>query len=248
MDVSPSLLARLGETEYAKVVDPAFLEEAPCGDVYRRPDFPDRHDGNQLVRARCPADELVREVEVHFGGTGLGYRRVSGHDPGIWRGLAPDLEGRGWTVAPEAMKVFRGTSDGAASPELEIRAVDPWCPDLETLYTRDGSLDRGFVFERGEHERVGGEHLVGYHAGEPVTCTGWFAAGGVARYRHVYTRPRWRGRGFASAMVRHVRGLPEVRAQDALVIFVGEGGPDALYERLGFETAGWFWSALLETD
>ena len=246
MDVTPSLLARLGETEYARVVDPAFLRKGRCGDAYRRPDFPDRHDGNQLVRARCRAGAVVEEVEAHFGGSGLGYRRVSGHDPGIWHGLAPDLEARGWTVAPEAMKVFRGRGDVAACAKLEIRAVDPWSPDLEALYTRDGSLDRGFVFERGEHGRVGGEHLVGYHGGEPVTCTGWFAAGGVARYRHVYTRPGWRGRGFASAMVRHVQRLPAVRAKDALVIFVGEDGPDALYERLGFETAGWFWSALLK--
>lgn len=44
-------------------------------------------------------------------------------------------------------------------------------------------------------------------------------------------------------MIRHVQDLPAVGALDELVIFVGEGGPDRLYEALGFETVGHFWSA-----
>lgn len=239
-----TVLSRVGETDYFRVVDPDYLQAARCGEFYHRPDFPDRHDANQLIRVRCDADDVVEEVERLYEGTGLAYRKVSGYDPVVWKYLGPELEARGWTVSREAMKVWRREPKGPPDTKLVVRDASPVSPDLETLFrNEDGSLDRGFVFEREEYARVGGQYFVGYHRGEPVSCTGWFSAGDVARYRYVYTIPSARGHGFASTLLRYVQKLPTVQDHEELAIFVAEEWPDTLYESMGFDTVGWFWSA-----
>lgn len=97
--------ARLGETEYAKLVDPACLRPSRCGEFYRRPDFPDRYDANQLIRLRCADTGVIREeVEALYAGTGLPFRKVSGYDPAVWERVAADLEREGWTVSREATR------------------------------------------------------------------------------------------------------------------------------------------------
>jgi predicted GNAT family acetyltransferase len=142
------------------------------------------------------------------------------------------------------MKVLRVPSQASLSTDLLIRAVDPYSADLEYLFTHDGVLDRGFLFERTQYNRIGGEYVVGYSRSEPVACAGWFPSGELARFRYIYTVPAARGRGFASTLIRHVVHALSVRQRKEVVIFVGEGGPDELYERLGFRTLGHFWSAL----
>ena len=240
-------LSRLAETEYVGLADPAISRETEFGSFALRPDFPNRRDANQLCRVRCkPGDaaRLLVAVEDLYAGTGLAFRKVSGHDPDTWDVLAPALEAAGWRVFRTAMKVHRAASSRPRSRDLEIRAVDARSPDLEALYTTDGQLDGGFAFARGESARLGGEHLVGYADGKPACCSGWYVVGGIARFRHVYTAPWARGRGYAGTLIQHVQAHSTVRAQDALVIFVGEDGPAPLYDALGFRTAGTFLEGL----
>ena len=198
-DESDAWTARLAETEYVKVVDPRFARPARFGTFYRHPGFPERHDANQLLRVRCGVEEvpaLLAEVDELYAGSGLPFRRLSGHTP-TWPRLAEALEALGWSVHREAMKVHRRPAAGPANPDVAIRALPPDSPDLERLRTHDGRLDPGFVFGRAQYDRVGGEYLVGYLAGRPACCTGWFFAGRIARFRYVYTAPWARGQGCA---------------------------------------------------
>jgi hypothetical protein len=242
------LTEKIGETEYAGVVDPRYTKPVEFGVFYLRPDFPDRRDANQLYRVQCgrgEVDRLVAAVEDLYTPTHLPFRRLSGYDRATWDHLRIELRDRGWHVAAEAMKVHSECSTRPTNADLEIRSVDPLSPDLEALYTHDGKLDGGFAFARCEFARVGGEYLVGYDNGRPACCTGWYAANGIARFRHVYTAPWARQHGFASTLIEHIQRHPEVLRQEALVIFVGSDGPVSLYEDLGFRTAGVFWSALM---
>lgn len=244
-------LDRLAETEYAGLVDPDRAREVEFGTFQLRPDFPDRRDGNQLCRCCCaPADtdRLLALVEELYAPTDLPFRKLTGHDPATWKHLPTTLEAKGWQIFSGAMKVHREPAARPRAPELEIRVADPMSSDLEALYTRPDGIDRGFLYTRGEFERVGGEYLVGYAEGEPACCTGWYAVGGIARFRHVYTAEWARDRGYAGTLIQHVQDHPTVRAQDALVIFVDDEGPAALYEALGFRTAGTLWTALRLLD
>ena len=179
---------------------------------------------------------------------GLNYRKISGHDPATWEYLAPELEKAGWSVMSSSFKLHREPSTRPVNQELEIRVVDPMSKDLESLYTRDGQIDGGFLLARAGSRRAGGEHLIGYSRGKPASCTGWFVVDRIARFRHVLTAPWARNRGYAGTLIQHVQLHQTVRTQDALVIFVSDDGPVALYEDLGFRTAGVMWDALYLTD
>ena len=96
---------------------------------------------------------------------------------------------------------------------------------------------------RGQAARVGGEYVVGYLDGQPAGCTGWFSIGGIARFRHVFTAPAFRGRGVATSLIHYLQHHPGVEACDELAILVGEDGPGELYEQLGFREAMLFWEA-----
>lgn len=242
---------RLGETEYRGLIDPVHARETPFGTFYAHPGFPDRYDANQLCRVRCApdaTDRLLGHVEASFEPLGLPFRKLSGADPAVWAHLGPALESRGWQVARDALLLFTGTPRYRGNPELEVRSVGPDSPDLARLYTNDGALDGGFRLARSQFDRVGGEYLVGRLEGRPACCTGWYAAEGLARFRHVLTAPWARGRGCATRLIRHVQDHPEVRQREGLVILVSAEGPRPLYEALGFRVAGWFWEALLEPD
>ena len=50
----------LAETEYLGFVDPQFTHDSEFGTFYSHPDFPDRHNANQLCRTRCSAADVPR--------------------------------------------------------------------------------------------------------------------------------------------------------------------------------------------
>lgn len=243
--VAEDLLFRLGETEYA-TVDPRHTQPTPFGTFYAHPDFPDRHDANQLCRVSCaPAEvpEMLAELERCYAPLGFDFRKVSGCRPDVWAHLEGELTARGWKVWTCAMMLFSAEPIRNPSRSLDVRTVPPDSADLESLFRTDGQLDRGFEFARSQFQRMGGEYLVGYLDDRPACCTGWFVQGRVARFRYVLTAPWARSQGCATSLIRHVQRHAEVRAQDGLVILVKEDGPLRLYHDLGFRVVGQVWEA-----
>ncbi len=243
--ISDALRRRVGETEYAGI-DPEYVTETRFGDFVSHPDFPDRYDANRLIRVRCEVGQLpmlLEELEALYQPSGLEYRKLSGYSPEVWEMLTPALQDLGWGVWTDRVMLHRTPAARPTNPDVRIAAVPPTSPDPESLYTSDGTLDRGFELDRIRAPRIGGEYLVGYLNDRPAGCTGWFVHDGIARFRHVYTEPWARGSGVASTLIRHVQDHPQVVASDELAILVGGGGPAALYEQLGFRDVMLFWEA-----
>lgn len=242
--MTEELRARIGETEYAEH-DPRFARPTPFGDFYSHPDFPDRYDANQLSRVSCGADDvdgMLQALDALYP-PDLAYRKVSGYSAEVWSHLEPALVDRGWGVWTTRILVHRRSAQKAPNPDVRIRAVPASSVELASFYQRDDGLDRGFELSRAQAARVGGEYLVGFLDGEPAGCTGWFVRGGIARFRHVFTSPSFRGRGVATSLIHHVQEHPAVVACDELAILVAHDGPGPLYERLGFREVMHFWEA-----
>jgi GNAT superfamily N-acetyltransferase len=231
---------RLAYTEYTYLVDPVYRAETGFGWFYHHPDFPDRRDANQLLKCRCregDVGKLVAHVEALYEPTGLPFRKLSGHDPATFEHLRRPLTQRGWKLYVTWMMVFDRSPERPINPDIEIQAFDATqasLPEVDRLNTEDGSVTSGHRFHRSQDARVGGEWLVGYLDGEPVSSTGWYVVGGVARFRRVMTMPEVQGQGAATTLIRYVQEHPIVREQDALTIHCGEDGPVRLYEQLGF--------------
>ena len=186
MSISSDLRWQLAETEYA-TIDPHYVRPVRFGSFYSHADFPDRYDANQLCRVACDlaeTPEMLAELEDLYGGLGLDFRKVSGYDPEVWLHLEPTLVAAGWQVWTSSLMLLTEASVREANPSVQIRAVGPDSPDLESLYRDEGELDRGFELARSQFSRLGGEYLVGYLDSRPACCTGWYVANRMARFRH----------------------------------------------------------------
>ena len=162
--------------------------------------------------------------------------------------LLPVLRHRGWTCRQTAMLTFQDGSRRAINRDVQIKTVSlDKGGDRQIVELECGSSSEGFAYHLAQGPRLGGEAIVGYLDGEPAGCTGWFIIDGIARYRHIATRPAFRGRGVATTLIRHVQQHPAVRAAHALCIHVAEGGPQQLYEACGFVPHSVAWDCLLET-
>lgn len=245
----PALLARLAEVEYVLFRDPARSRATPFGTFVHHPDFPTRYDCNQLLNCRCPADrvpELARELDWLCAGLNLDFRKMSGHDDATYAALTPVFQREGWNAHRTRMTILAAPPSRPANPAVQVRAVDPFDPEFESVQPRreDGSFDRGFLYHRSQTGRIGGEWLLATLDGEPAGSTGWFVHDGIARFRFIGTREAARGHGVATTLIRHVQDHPAVRAAEHLCIHVNDDGPVRLYEDLGFRTAGRMWEAV----
>jgi hypothetical protein len=245
-EISPD---RLAATEYAVFHDPERTTRTPFGWFTHNPDFPFRHDANQLFDVRCrpeDVDALLAELDRCYAGTGRPFRKLCFHDPETARHLVPTLERRGWSVRRTWMMVHRHPPRRAPNPAVEVRVVPFHDPDgpRAAVALADGGTAEAMRYRQHSDPRLGGELLVGFLDGQPAGRTGWFVVGGIARHRPVRTRALYRNRGVATTLLLHIQRHPAVRAADALTIFVNEDGPIPLYEQLGFVKSAPIWSAL----
>ena len=238
---------RLAETEYVSLADPSYVTETKFGHFYHHPEYPTRHDANQLMRCVCPAgsfDALLGELARLYEPTDVNYRKVSGHDPQTFEiaseGFAP-LGVEGMTTW---MMVHERASKRPTNPEIVVRVLTPErLHDLESLHkNQNGEPTAAFRFYRAQDARIGGEVLLAYLDDRPIASSGFFIVDGIARFRGVGTVKWARGRGAASAIIHYVQNHPDVRAADALTIFCDDEGPIPLYERLGFVKRHLFWA------
>ncbi len=245
-----TILDRVAETEYVLFRDPSHTVEREYGTFISHPDYSGRYDCNQMFNCRCPAgrvEDFLNELDRLYVGKPLGFRKLSGHDEGTLAVLEPVLSGRGWEFSRTLMMTLGAEPVISANPAVEVRAVDPFHPDLELQYTRKlerGTLDQGFAYYRTQQARLGGEWLVAYIDGKPVGTTYWFVVDRVAGFTWVGTLPEYRRRGVASSLILHVQNHPKVRAQDTLAISCNSEPTIRLYEKLGFRGIGWLWEAM----
>ena len=246
-----NLLDRMAETEYFLFRDPEYTERSEFGTFISHPGFPSRYDCNQLFECSCtPGRErdFWNELERLYGGRGLAFRKISGHDPVGLSVLEPFLSKAGWIFSKVRIMLWETEPEIPENPAVVVKAVDPFSPDLEMLYTEKsqskggGGLDQGFAYHRSQTGRTKVEWLVAYLDGSPAGNTGWFTTGGMAGFTWVGTRREFRRRGVATSLVRQVQKRSGA-ALGALAILANEEG-GRLYGKLGFRDKGTLWEGL----
>jgi ribosomal protein S18 acetylase RimI-like enzyme len=78
------------------------------------------------------------------------------------------------------------------------------------------------------------EGWVGYHQGEPVASTAAVVAAGAIGIYSVGTLPRFRQRGYAEAMIRHVAAHLRARHPRLPLILQSTPAGQSIYQRMGF--------------
>ena len=237
-------LDRLIETEYTGSYDPRYVRQTRFGRICLNPHAPER---NALFDCHCSAgevEEMLAEAERICAGADLPLDKICGHDRQTYEYLKPVLEERGWEEASQVVMTFENKPRRPNNGEVEIEVIDPENMGTNQSY-RTFFADEdmpAWHYRCANEPRLGGEQLVGWLDGKPAGIAGWFAVGGIARFRSVVTQPWARRRGVASALILYVQNHPAVKGQEALVICAREKGyPRRLYERLGFGVRGMMW-------
>lgn len=243
-------MADIAETEYAYLIDPSYATTTQFGIFYHHPDHPTRHDANQLAKCRdvdqC-SDAFFAELDRLYTPLKLDFKKISGYDRDTLDALRPELLASGWSIKQTETMVFTNAPQRSPNPLLDIRTITPnTIDDLESIYQIDGQVGPGFRFHRSQDERIGGEYVVAYLNGVPISSTGWYVVNRIARFRRIRTVDWAQGIGAATTLIRHIQAHPIVRQQQALVIFCDANGPLRLYEELGFVPCGSMWECLLD--
>jgi GNAT superfamily N-acetyltransferase len=128
-------------------------------------------------------------------------------------------------------------SEAAPDPGVSIRTVPFVAAELTRVYDDLEELR----YRQSQDIRLGGEALIAEIGGVPAGATGWFVAGGVARFRLIHSIAGHRRRGVATALIREVIRRTASRGIRPLCIHCPEKGPIGLYRGLGFQTQGVLW-------
>jgi GNAT superfamily N-acetyltransferase len=109
--------------------------------------------------------------------------------------------------------------------------------DLAQRYGGDGDST---PITEADFDPPGGCFLVAQVAGEPVGCGGWRTLAAdvdAAEIKRMYTVPKWRGKGVASALLDALEESARSGGKKRMVLETGDRQPEAvgLYYRAGYE-------------
>ncbi len=124
-------------------------------------------------------------------------------------------------IQPEQADLLSGLYRHAAGPGEQIVAFSPWQIAHGCFYG---------VWQDGELVATAGTHV-------------WSQAEGVAAIGNVFTRPEYRGRGYASQCTAAVAAEALSAGLDTIILNVREDNDPAIhvYEKLGFRRYCLFW-------
>ncbi len=192
------------------------------------------------------AAALTAEVERVQAKAGLRHRHAIVADERGGARLADGLAARGWSARRRTIMAHRrpGTANGA--PVRELTAAEAREFIERSLAADPAGLGAEVVRQLTEARDVlaaGGARSYGAVVdGVVVSACDLYRRGSVAQIESVLTLEEHRGRGLASAVVDHV--LARARSAGCELAFLQveeDGGPRALYERLGFDPIGSAW-------
>lgn len=225
------------------------VDEFEYGTVYTDPDRPVAWDLN-FARLGPDAGEpgaaaLADAVDRAQAAAGhRSHRKLFVHDAGAGARLSPGFRALGWEVE-RALVMVLGETPSAGSDAVEELDPDLLGPSL-VRFTRaeDPSLSDEAVRQLasfGEAMRRDTDvRLFAYlEDGVPVSWCELFSHGGAAQVEGVATLVEHRGRGFASSVVAAAARASRAAGDELTFLVIDEpGGPQALYERVGFTVVG----------
>jgi ribosomal protein S18 acetylase RimI-like enzyme len=189
------------------------------------------------------AAEVERTLLPALAEAGAEVEHVVAFDPDAARDVLAELSSRGHRLSWDVVMMIEEAPGLASDVEVrDVRLADPAWNDVR------GSLVASFGIEPGDPleqllrlERdvlaPGGKRWFGvFRDGHWVSLAASVVLDGVGYIDNVATEPRFRRRGFASAVTRHVARAAFASGAETVFLLADpqEASTVALYERLGF--------------
>jgi GNAT superfamily N-acetyltransferase len=187
----------------------------------------------------CVLAEVADELQQ-----GLGHRKLEVEVEAAGERLSGGFEQLGWVVQRMSWMRHAGPvprAGRAAVEEVEPAAIRPlqreWLAS-EPWFGSEWAAERFLELQDQVAARRPARCLAVRAGGEPAAFARLLIDDATAEVEDVYCGPRWRGRGFASALV--AAAVAEARAAavaDLWIVADADDWPRGLYARLGFEHA-----------
>jgi GNAT superfamily N-acetyltransferase len=235
----------------------------PGGRVVREPRSPRIYDANHLQAVTADAPEAV-EALLDFADVeldGLGHRHVL-VEPATPPAVVAALALRGYAPRPTLQMLLAGPLKGPAPTPFDLRPVvseTDWLA-LRALLREDHVEDCARRGRPPYDEAVTDEMvttkrrkrdvrfwLARVDGHDAAFFSAWAGEEGVGMVEDLFTRPRYRRRGLARALIH--RAVEDAREGGAREVVIGADPADTpkdLYARLGFRpvcvTWSWLWT------
>lgn len=249
LDLQERLATRIEPCEFGT----AFLNDA----------FPLKWDSNFLW-VRSPLESLTAvalalDADQVFGTAGLVHRKVVVDDVEQGSRLAPGFESLGYEAERLVRMVHRRDPDrwpdrwnDEAAAEIDLGTFRPFLIEAFREADEGRYADHAEMLADFRHvlvERGGARFFVGRTDGEIAAGCELYELGDVAQIEDVYTLERFRGRGLARAVVLVAARAARVAGCEVVFLNADDGDwPKLLYEKLGFDEIGRFWSFVKPGD
>lgn len=195
------------------------------------------------------AQGLQDEADLLLGGAGLRHRRVLVDDEALGERLTDGLLALGWQVRPFGLMVHRRPLDRPPDPALAREVDVQTLQEIHRAYLRtqpygsDEETVRQLLEADARVSRAcGGRHFGGFDDGRPACHLSLYSDGAAAQLEAMATLPAARGKGIARSVM--ALGVQTAAAGHELTTLATVEEVDwlrALYERMGFELVGrWF--------
>jgi GNAT superfamily N-acetyltransferase len=195
------------------------------------------HDSNHaVITDHIGVEATLRDIEFFYKGKGIQPRVYPSFDPRELDRILPALEHHGFTLEmkPDQFFLHDHPSTLGDIPELKINRIHSLDIDImETIAVEFGGDWTLKVVER--HLMHPSYHLLGGFAdGELASFASVSVFAGYSRVDDVFTRNKFRGRGFAGAMIHHLVYYHKKISENYLYLYSANPAAIRVYEKAGF--------------
>jgi len=195
------------------------------------------HDSNHaVITDTIGAESSLRDIEFFYKSKGIHprlYPSLKGNDLDK---LMPSLEHHGFTVEMKEIGYFLHDHESSlvVAPDLKIERIHRLDIDLmETIAIEFGGDWTIKVVER--HLTHPSYHLLGgYVHGELASLASVSIFAGYSRVDDVFTRDKFRGRGFAGSMIHYLVNYHRGLNENYLYLCSDDPALIRIYEKAGF--------------
>lgn len=195
------------------------------------------HDSNHaVITDPLGVESSLRDIEFFYKSKGISPRIYSALKAGELERIGPSLENHGFTLQMKENEYFLHDHESTLKEvdDLQIERIRRLDIDLmETIAVEFGGDWTIKVVER--HLLHPSYHLLGgYISGELASLASVSVYAGYSRVDDVFTRDKFRGKGFAGAMIHHLVNYHRGNSQNYLYLYSDNPAAIKIYEKAGF--------------
>lgn len=247
-------------TEFIDSIDSMQWFEVDGGVAYICPEKTDYYFGHAVNLYAAPTDDVVGETLTALWDAHLLEKASKAHKRVVVWASEPFIDykniAKEYNHQCEVMLKYSPTAKKISRPTYNVKKIkaDDFAQMVDIYVADSGEVQRNFiewmVGNRMDAIAAGVANFFviwNHDRGEIASIAGLYWKDGIYRYASVATRKAYRGRGYASALIAHIRDYALERGAKELYIMAENGSQAAsIYMKTGFEINSYMYSIVAD--